>query len=98
MTATDNVLAALPADRSSARRRLWRQALRQRSVWMRAVKLGLPVGLLQTAVNQGDHWLSGAVDRTTVLKSVISPTIGFTLVLASAAQTWVQRTIEQDKS
>jgi hypothetical protein len=27
----------------------------------------------------------------------VSPMIGFTLVLVSAAETWVQRTIEQNK-
>lgn len=73
-------------------RALWAQALRQRSVWLRAVRLGLSVGFLQAVVNQGDHWMSGAVDRTVLLKSIISPLIGFTLVLVSAAETWVHRT------
>ena len=73
-------------------RHLWTRALCQRSVWLRAVRLGLTAGLLQAAVNQGDHWLSGAVDRTVVIKSIISPLIGFTLVLVSAAETWVHRT------
>ena len=63
-------------------RALWAQSLRQRSVWARAVRLGLSVGFLQAVVNQGDHWFSGAVDRTVLLKSIISPLIGFTLVLA----------------
>lgn len=90
------VAGTAPAPSSAAgRRRLWRQALRQRSVWMRAVKLGLTVGLLQAVINQGDHWLSGQVDQRVVLKSVVSPLIGFTLVLFSATQTWVQRTLEQ---
>ena len=61
------------------------------SVWLRAVRLGLSVGFLQAVVNQGDHWFSGAVDRTVVVKSIISPLIGFTLVLVSAAETWVHR-------
>lgn len=73
-------------------RALWAQALRQRSVWARAVRLGLSVGFLQAVVNQGDHWFSGSVDRTVLLKSIISPLIGFTLVLVSAAETWVHRT------
>ena len=77
------------------RRVLWARAFRQRSVWLRAVRLGLSVGCLQAAVNQGDHWMTGAVDRTILLKSIISPLIGFTLVLVSAAETWVQRTAEQ---
>ena len=70
---------------------LWRQALSQRSVLWRAVKLGFTTGLLQAAVNQGDHWLTNNVDSTVVLKTVISPLIGFTLVLISAAATWVDR-------
>ena len=74
-------------------RALWAQALRQRSVWARAVRLGLSVGFLQAVVNQGDHWFSGAVDQTVLLRSIISPLIGFTLVLVSAAETWVHRTV-----
>jgi len=77
------------------RRALWAQALRQRSVWLRAVKLGLSVGLLQAAVNQGDHWWHGEFTSLVIAKSIVSPMIGFTLVLFSATQTWVQRTLEQ---
>lgn len=73
-------------------RALWVQAFRQTSVWRRAVRLGLSVGFLQAVVNQGDHWMSGAVDGTVLLKSIVSPLIGFTLVLVSAAETWVHRT------
>jgi hypothetical protein len=73
-------------------RALWAQAFRQPSVWRRAVRLGLSVGVLQAVVNQGDHWMSGAVDGTVLLKSIVSPLIGFTLVLVSAADTWVHRT------
>ena len=80
------------------RRQLWLQALRQPSVWRRAVKLGLTVGMLQAAINQGDHWLNHSVDRAVIIKSIVSPLIGFTLVLVSAAATWVQRTLEQSNS
>ena len=66
-------------------------------MWLRAVKLGLTVGLLQATINQGDHWLRGELNRAVIIKSVVSPLIGFTLVLVSAAETWVQRTIEQNK-
>ena len=79
----------------STRRALWSQAFRQRSVWLRAVKLGLSVGLLQAVINQGDHWLAQAVDGRILAKSIISPPIGFTLVLFSAAATWVERTGER---
>ncbi len=98
MTTTQPAIKAITGSTVFARRALWRQAFHQRSVWMRAVKLGLTVGFLQAAINQGDHWLGQAVDRTVLLKSIVSPLIGFTLVLFSAAETWVQRTIEQDNS
>ena len=80
------------------RRNLWSQALRQRSVWLRAMKLGLSVGLLQATINQGDHWMRGEIDRIVIFKSIVSPLIGFTLVLFSAAETWVQRTVEQSNA
>lgn len=80
------------------RRALWAQAFRQRSVWLRALRLGLSVGFLQAVVNQGDHWMNGSVDGTVLLKSIVSPLIGFTLVLVSAAETWVQRSEEQLQS
>ena len=79
----------------ATRRALWSLAFRQRSVWLRAVKLGLTVGLLQAVINQGDHWLAHAVDGRVLAKSIISPLIGFTLVLFSAAATWVERTTER---
>jgi len=51
-------------------------AFRQRSVWLRAVKLGLTVGLLQATINQGDHWLRGEITRAVIIKSIVSPLIG----------------------
>jgi len=95
MTSAQTNVATLPLNEAADRGSLWRQAFRQRSVWLRAVKLGLSVGFLQAAINQGDHWLSGRVDHVVVIKSIISPLIGFTLVLVSAAQTWVHRSLEQ---
>ncbi len=79
------------------RRELWLQALSQSSVWLRALKLGFTAGLLQAAVNQGDRWLSGTADHVVVVKTIVSPVIGFTLVLVSAAATWVERTLDQSK-
>ena len=79
------------------RKTLWRQALAQRSVWLRALKLGFTTGLLQAAVNQGDRWLGHTVDHLVIFKTIVSPLIGFTLVLFSAAATWVERTLEQSK-
>jgi hypothetical protein len=97
MTTTQPALNALSSNALPGRRALWRMAFQQRSVWLRAVKLGLTVGLLQATINQGDHWFRGEVNRVVIIKSIVSPLIGFTLVLVSAAETWVQRTIEQNK-
>ena len=79
------------------RRELWRQALGQSSVWLRALKLGFTTGLLQAVVNQGDRWLAHSVDQAVILKTIVSPVIGFTLVLFSAAATWVERSFETSK-
>jgi len=89
-------LCSAAVNEREQKRALWGQALRQKSVWLRALKLGLTVGLLQAIINQGDHWWRGEVNSTVVAKSIVSPLIGFTLVLFSAAQTWVQRTLEQN--
>ena len=81
---------------ATGRREAWRSAFRQSSVWRRAWKLGFTTGLLQAAVNQGDVWLHHAQTAETVLKTILSPLIGFTLVLVAAAETWVQKTLEQN--
>ena len=81
---------------ATSRRELWRQALSQPSVWQRALKLGFTTGLLQAAVNQGDVWLRHAQTAETIVKTLASPLIGFTLVLVAAAETWVQKTLEQN--
>lgn len=69
---------------------LWRKALLQGSVWKRALRLGLTAGLLQATINQGDAWARGAVSPTVVLKSVVSPLVGFLLVLVASAATCVE--------
>ena len=76
----------MPATRSASRSRLF-QAARDRSVWRRTLLLGLPVGLLQAALNQGDHWLHHAVDGTVVLKTILSPLLSCTIAFISAAAT-----------
>jgi hypothetical protein len=80
------------------KRTLWKQAFRQRAVWLRACKLGFTTGCVQAAVNQGDVWLHHSVDALVVAKTVISPLIGFALVLVAAAETWVQKTIEENQN
>ncbi len=66
---------------------MWRQALRDRSVWIRALRIGLPVGLLQIIVNQGDHWLAGTVTTGIVLKTIASPTISTGIALVASVAT-----------
>ena len=82
----------------TATRALWALAFRQPSVWLRAVRLGLTVGLLQATINQGDRWISHTVDKIVLVKSIVSPLVGFALVLIASAETWVQRTREQSDS
>jgi hypothetical protein len=77
-------------------RSLWREAFCQRSVWLRALRLGTPVGMLQSVINQGDVWLHHQQTLETVIKTVASPAISTTLVLVSAAATWVQKTEEEN--
>ena len=79
------------------KRTLWMIALRERSVWVRAVKFGLTAGLLQALVNQGDHWLHHEIGAGVVVKTIVSPLIGLTLVLFTSAATWVQKSLEHQK-
>jgi hypothetical protein len=55
----------------------------RRVPWKRAVKLGLTVGLLQVAINQGEFWLRHAVDAAVVFKSVLTPLVTFTVALVA---------------
>ena len=71
---TRHAFASRAAEKAR-RRELWAQALRQRSVWLRAAQLGLTAGFVQAAVNQGDHWLNGQLDHRVIVKSVVSPMI-----------------------
>jgi len=79
------------------KRTLWMQALREPSVWLRALKFGFTAGLLQAAVNQGDFWVRGAVGPSVIFKTIVSPLIGFALVLFTGAATWVQKSAEQNE-
>lgn len=65
-------------------------ACRQPAVWRRACRLGLTVGLVQVALNQGDHWLRHEVDAVVVLKSLLSPLLSFSIAFASAVATHVE--------
>jgi len=83
------------AARAAQKLALWAPAFRRRSVWQDASKLGLTAGFFQATINQGDHWLGGLVDKTVLLETIVLPLTRFTLVLFSATETWVQKTLEQ---
>ena len=69
----------------------WRTAFGQPSVWLRGAKLGLSVGVLQAIINQGDVWLADNETFGTVVKTVVSPLITFSVALVSAAATYVDK-------
>ena len=68
------------------RPRFW-SACRDTTVWGRAAKLGLPVGLAQVALNQGDHWVAGTVTVAVLAKSILSPSLSFLIAFISAVAT-----------
>jgi hypothetical protein len=70
-----------------ARRHPVLSALRPPAVWRRAAPIGLPVGLLQVAANQGDHRLRLRLTASVLLKSIVSPLLSFGNALASAVAT-----------
>lgn len=70
--------------------RIWRQALTHWGVWRRSLVIGLTVGVLQVIVNQGDHWLRLQVDVVIVIKTLITPLIGISVALFSAAGAYVE--------
>jgi phosphate/sulfate permease len=65
----------------------WRESLLAPRVWRSATYYGLPAGLIQAALNQGDHWLTGQVTTAVVVKSVISPLVGFGVAFIAAFTT-----------
>jgi hypothetical protein len=67
---------------------LWMQALGQAAVWRRAIIVGLPVGVLQAAINQGDVWLRHEQTVATVIKTLISPPVTRAVAFGSAASVW----------
>ena len=79
------------AMRDAEGRNLWLVAFQQRSVWVRGAKLGLSVGVLQAVINQGDVWLDQAETTGTVVKTVVSPLVTFSVALVSAAATYVEK-------
>ena len=72
-------------------RSLWVQAFCQPVVWRRAAVVGLPIGVLQAIINQGDVWLRHEETLGTVAKTIVSPLVTFSVALISAAGVWVER-------
>jgi hypothetical protein len=71
--------------------RSYRKALRDPQVWRRTLLLGLPVGLMQATLNQGDHWWHHQVDAAVIAKSILSPLLSCSIALISALTTYAQR-------
>jgi hypothetical protein len=80
-----------PAAPAACKPPLWIEALCQTVVWKRAAVIGLPIGVLQAVINQGDVWLRHEETLGTVAKTIISPLVTFSVALISAAGVWVER-------
>ncbi|HSH95130.1 MAG TPA: hypothetical protein VK968_13345 [Roseimicrobium sp.] len=81
---------------SPTNRQLWLAALSQRIVWMRVAKVGMPVGILQAVINQGDVWWHHEATGLTLFKTVLSPLVTSSVALVSSAATWVERQRENE--
>jgi hypothetical protein len=68
-------------------------ALRDSRVWRRTLLLGLPVGLMQAALNQGDHWWHGEVTAGVVAKSILSPLLSCSIAFVSAVATQTAKSL-----
>jgi hypothetical protein len=56
-----------------------------KGVWRRAAKLGVSVGLLQAAINQGEFWVAQAVTAAVVVKTILTPLVTFAVALFAGA-------------
>lgn len=72
---------------SASFRHCYVRALSEPPVWRRAARLGLFVGLIQVALNQGDHWVRGEVTKVVILKSASSVLVAILVVLLASAST-----------
>jgi hypothetical protein len=81
-----------------SRWRHWRDAFFNRRVWIQALKIGAPVGILQALLNQGDVWLAHAVTWKVVAKTILSPLLSMSIALVSAAGVVVHKNIRTERS
>jgi hypothetical protein len=70
---------------------LWVESFQQPGVWRRAILVGLPVGILQAVINQGDRWWHLSIDHAVVAKTIISLLVTFSVALISVAATYIER-------
>jgi len=66
----------------------WLETLAARTLWWRAARIAVPVGLLQDCINQGDHWLKGDFSTIVVAKSLLTPWVTLAVAFVSAALTY----------
>ncbi len=69
---------------------LWGEALMSWPVWRRSLIIGLSVGLIQIAVNQGDLWVRLQISSTLILKTLVTPMIATSVALLSSAGAHVE--------
>lgn len=69
---------------------LWGEALTSWPVWRRSLTIGLLIGLVQIAVNQGDHWVRLQISSTLILKTLVTPMIAISVALFSSAGAYVE--------
>lgn len=79
------IAIAMSSNTRSIATRRFAAASRDPQIWRRTLLLGLPVGLLQATLNQGDHWWRHAIDSVVVLKTILSPLISCAIVFISSA-------------
>lgn len=70
--------------------RLWREALASRMVWRRSLIIGLVIGSIQIAVNQGDVWFRLQISSVLILKTLVTPMIATSVALFSSAGAYVE--------
>ena len=78
----------MPTSRPSSR---YFAACRDPRVWRRTLWLGVPVGLLQVGLNQGDHWWRHQVDAAVLAKTILSPLLSCSIAFVSAVTTQTTR-------
>lgn len=69
---------------------LWGEALTSWPVWRRSLTIGLLIGFVQIAVNQGDLWVRLQISSTLILKTLVTPMIAISVALFSSAGAYVE--------